>query len=198
MSKKDQVTYAAVAKAANELKAEGQQPSVRLVRLKVGGSNSTVLEHMQRWRAETTLATSVDAQISESLKNALLVEFGQVTKSLREELQAEINQERQQNKEICELMSETESRCVEIEANAHADREQAAAAILKLEKQLSAANERAAELQRQADKAAQKADKEIAELQERVGQLQQEAHQAQIKAAVAETKVAAMGKNNIS
>lgn len=106
----------------------------------------------------------------------------------------EINQERQQNKEICELLAEAESRCTEIEAKAHADRDQAAAAILKLEKQLSAANGRAAELQPQADRAAQKADKEIAELQEKVGRLRDEAHQAQIKAVVAETKVAAMEK----
>lgn len=194
MSKKDQVTYANFIKAANELKEEGQQPSVRLVRLKIGGSNSTLLEYLRRWHSDTALAASVDQQISDPLKDALLAEFGRVTQSLREKFQAEINQERQQNKEICELLAEAESRCAEIEAKAHSDREQAAAAILKLEKQLSAANERAAELQRQADKAAQKADKEISELEEKVGRLREEAHQAQIKAAVAETKVAAMEK----
>lgn len=194
MSKKDQVTYANFIKAANELKEAGQQPSVRLVRLKIGGSNSTLLEHLRRWHGETALAASVDQQISEPLKDALLAEFGRVTQSLRDKLQAEINQERQQNKEICELLAEAENRCSEIEAKAQLDREQSAVAILKLEKQLSAANERAAELQRQTDKAAQKADKEIAELQEKVGQLREEAHQAQIKAAIAETKVAAMEK----
>jgi ribosome-associated translation inhibitor RaiA len=194
MSKKDHVTYANFIKAANELKEEGLQPSVRLVRLKIGGSNSTLLEYLRRWHSDTALSASVDQQISDPLKDALLMEFGRVTQSLREKFQVEVNQERQQNKEVCELLAETESRCVEIEAKAHADREQAAAAILKLEKQLSAANERAAELQRQAEKATQKADKEISELEKKVGQLREEAHQAQIKAAIAETKVAAMGK----
>ena len=194
MNRKDQVTYSSFIKAANEIKEEGQQPSVRLIRLKVGGSNSTILDYLRRWHSETALSASVDHQLSEPLKEALLTEFGRVTQSLREKLQAEINQERQQNKEIGELLAEAETRCAEIETRANTDREQSAAAILKLEKQLAAANERAAELQRQADKAAQKADKEIADLQGKVGQLREEAHQSQIKAAVAETKVATMGK----
>lgn len=194
MNKKDQVTYANFIKATNELKEEGQQPSVRLIRLKIGGSNSTLLEYLRRWHSETVLAASVDHQISVPLKDALLTEFGRVTQVLREKLQAEIDQERQQNKETRDLLSETENRCAEIEAKAHADREQAAASILKLEKQLAAANERATELQRQADKASEKADKEIAELKEKVGRLREEAHQAQIKAAIAETKVATMKK----
>lgn len=194
MTKKDQVTFASFINAANELKEEGQQPSVRLIRLKIGGSNSTLLEYLRRWHSETALAASVDHQISAPLKDALLTEFGRVTQVLREKLQAEIDQERQQNKETRDLLSETENRCAEIEAKAHADREQAAASILKLEKQLAAANERAAELQRQADKASEKADKEIAELKEKVGRLREEAHQAQIKAAIAETKVATMKK----
>lgn len=194
MNRKNQVTYGVFVKAANELIAEGQQPSIRLVRLKIGGSNSTLLEHQQRWRSDTAQLAKVDNQISDSLKEALLTEFVRVTQSLSEKLQAEINVERQQNKEMHELLSETENRCAEIETKAQADSEHAAAAILKLEKQLSAANERAVELQRQADKAAQKTDKEIAELKEKVGRLRDEAHQAQIKAAIAETKVAAMEK----
>jgi chromosome segregation ATPase len=194
MNKKDQVTYASFIKAANELKEEGQQPSVRLIRLKIGGSNSTLLEYLRRWHSETALAASVDHQISAELKDALLTEFGRVTQVLREKLQAEIDQERQQNKETRDFLLETENRCIEIEAKAQADREQAAASILKLEKQLAAANERAAELQRQADKASEKADKEIFELKEKVGRLREEAHQAQIKAAIAETKVATMKK----
>ena len=51
MARPDAVTYEQVELACAQLKAEGIEPSVRLVVQRVGGSNTTVLEHVKRWKA---------------------------------------------------------------------------------------------------------------------------------------------------
>ena len=51
MARLDAVTYEQVELACAQLKAEGIEPSVRLVVQRVGGSNTTVLEHVKRWKA---------------------------------------------------------------------------------------------------------------------------------------------------
>ena len=51
MARPAAVTYEHVELACAQLKAEGIEPSVRLVVQRVGGSNTTVLEHVKRWKA---------------------------------------------------------------------------------------------------------------------------------------------------
>ena len=51
MARPDAVTYEQVELVCVQLKAEGIEPSVRQVVQRVGGSNTTVLEHVKRWKA---------------------------------------------------------------------------------------------------------------------------------------------------
>lgn len=150
--RKDQITYATFIQAANEIRAEGQTPSVRLIRAKIGGSNSTLLGYLQQWRNDADLAASVDDNISETLRQAILSEYGRVTKSMRDHLETQLSQERAQNKEAGLLLNEAENRISELESLSENEKEQHATITLGLEKQLSATEEKAAELGRQVEK----------------------------------------------
>lgn len=194
MSKKNQLTYQAVVKAINELKADGHTPSVRLIRTKVGGSNSTLLEYLRRWQGEAALASTTEEGISDIFLQSLKAEFGRMTLAIREKYEAALQQEKQQNKESQELLTESENRIADLETLAREHKEKTDQAILKLEKQLAAAMERTAEAQRQADKALAKADKQIESLQQKNTLVQNENHQSQIKVAVLETKLSALEK----
>lgn len=194
MSKKEQVTYQVVAKAINELQADGQTPSVRLIRSKVGGSNSTLLEYLRRWQSDTGLASAIEENISEVFQQALKAEFGRMTLAIRGRYEALLQQEKQQNKESQELLAEAETKIADLELQARDNKEKSDQAILKLEKQLAAATERTAELQRQSDKTLAKSDKQIESLQEKITLLQNEKHQSQVNVAILETKLSAVEK----
>jgi chromosome segregation ATPase len=153
MNKKGPINYAAFAKAANEIKASGQTPSVRLVRSRLGGgSNSTLVEYIRHWHSENALASTVDDNISEPFKQALLAEFGRVVKNVRDHLEEQLSQERTQAKETNDLLSESEARTTELEEQLKEEKQESDKTILQLEKQLAAMEERSTELQRQIDK----------------------------------------------
>jgi SMC interacting uncharacterized protein involved in chromosome segregation len=185
----EQVNYTAFIKAINELKEEGHTPSVRLVRFKIGGSNSKLVEYLRRWKSEAVFSANIDEPISDYLKEALMAEFGRITQAQREKYESMIQQEKEQIHEIAGLLLEAENKIVELESQIEVFNKQTNQAVLELEKQLAATQERAAELQRQSERAQVKYDKQIEMLQDKIAQLQLEAHQAHIKAAVAETKV---------
>ncbi len=152
MSKKEDVTYALFVNTVNDLKAQGQSASVRGVQKVIGGSHSTLLEYQRRLQTDLSLAATVEDSISESLKQALLAEFGRMVQTTREKLEAQLVQERQQLKEANELLAEEESHTADLEAQRHAEKEQASEKILTLEKQLAATGERVTELQHQIEK----------------------------------------------
>lgn len=151
-AKKGDLTYPLYVKTVNDLKAQGQTISVRAVQRVIGGSNSTLLEYQRRWQAEAALATTVEDNISDSLKQSLLAEFGRRVQVTRERLETQLTQERQQLKEANELLAEAEGRQTELEAHCQTEQAQAAEKILTLEKQLAANQERIAELQHQIEK----------------------------------------------
>lgn len=194
MSKKEPITYQVVVKAINELKAEDHAPSVRLIRSKIGGSNSMLLEHLRRWQNDIELASVVEDNISDEFQQALKAEFGRMTLAIRQKHEASLQQEKQQNKESQELLVEAETKIANLESQKHENKEKADQAILKLEKQLATLTERLTESQRQAGKSLEKADKQIESLREKIASLQNENHQSQIKVAVLETKLSAQEK----
>lgn len=152
MAKKEDITYTLYVKTVGDLKAQGQPISVRAVQRMIGGSNSTLLTYQRQWQAEQALASTVEDSISDSLKQALLAEFGRMTQSTRERLETLLTQERQQLKEANELLAEAEGRQIGLEAQRQTEQTQATEKILTLEKQLAAAHERVSELQHQIDK----------------------------------------------
>ncbi len=153
MSKKEQVTYQVVARVANELKGQAITPTVRAIRERIGfGSNSTVLEYLRRWEADEVMAATVTEGLSDGFKQAINAEFGRLMQATREKLEAQLAKEKQHTKEANELLAEAENKISDLEARLELEKTQAAEAILRLEKQLAAANELNAELQRQNEK----------------------------------------------
>lgn len=129
MSKKEQVTYQVVAKAINELQADGQTPSVRLIRSKIGGSNSTLLEYLRRWQSDAELASAIEENISDTFQQALKAEFGRMTLTIRGKYEALLQQEKQQNKESQELLIEAETKIADLELQARENKEKSDQAI---------------------------------------------------------------------
>jgi chromosome segregation ATPase len=195
MSKKEKLNYQAVVNAINELRAGGQAPSVRLIRSKVGGSNSTLLEYLRRWQEESMLASKVDADVSEVFQQALKAEFGRVTSSVRETYEALLSEEKRHTAECQELLVETEARVADLESQLRENKDECAKAILKLERSLAAAVERSAELQRQSEKSLEKADNQTESLRKQISTIQEEKHKSQVQVAILETKLVALEKS---
>jgi len=185
-NRREDVTYALYVNTVNDLKLRGKPTSLREVKKIIGGSHSTLLEYQRQWQADRALAATVEDDISDTFKQAILAEFGRVVQTTREKLEAQLIQERQHVKEANELLAEAEKQITDLEMQQQSEREQASEKILTLEKQLAAADERANELQKQVDK-----------LEAKITQLQQQAHQSEIKAAVAEARVSELEKQKI-
>jgi len=64
MAKSDSITYQAVAKICMEMMNAGEKPSVRKIHARLGGSFSTITEHLNQWRAQQALAQSWTKQRS--------------------------------------------------------------------------------------------------------------------------------------
>src|SRR5271155_2794590 len=137
-NKKEKVSYEEVAKAALAIQAEGAYPSIRLIRDRTGGSNSTVLEHCRVWKANQLLTSPLDESIPDTLRHALLNEFGRIAKTAREQLEVQLGQEQKQLEEANKLLAESEASIAEIEEQRHAEQEASTQKILLLEKDVSA------------------------------------------------------------
>ena len=171
-----QITYQAVAKICNHLKATGDKPSVRKIREKIGGSFTTITEHLQKWRHETQLSESSDMAISEELQKAILAEFAQVASQVQFSLQETIDEKEVDLQETREALSECELRCrqqeliiSDIKIKLHND-------TLEFEKKLASCESTVSFLK----------DREI-ELQNKLVVWGEKAHQAELKTAIANT-----------
>ena len=138
INKKEKVTYEEIAQAASALLAEGIDPSVRLIRDRTGGSNSTILEHYRSWKTNQLLASTVDESIPDALRHALLSEFGRIAKAAREQLEAQLRQTEKQLEEASKLLAESEERITDTEEQRKSENQAAAEKILSFEKALSA------------------------------------------------------------
>ena len=73
---KNDLTYAAFLDTLRVIQAEGLTPSVRLIRARVGASNSTLIEYFRRWRGESEAARQIDEEVSPAVLDALKADFG--------------------------------------------------------------------------------------------------------------------------
>lgn len=90
MAKPDSVTYELVEQAANELRGAGVTPTVRLVRDKVGGSNTTILRHLNAWKAANPPARHQVREIPIEVVTALESALNRVESTARAEVQAQL------------------------------------------------------------------------------------------------------------
>ena len=80
-NKKEALTYALFSETVDAMSADGKTLSVRAIRSLIGGSNSTLLEYLQRWRNETSILAPTDGIVSEPFKQALRAEMGRVAQT---------------------------------------------------------------------------------------------------------------------
>ena len=187
MAKNEPITYQSVAKICNEMVNASEKPSVRQIHSRLGGSFSTLSEHLSQWRAQKTLIQSSDNELSEEFNQALLAEFARITANSKNQSSALLNEKDEQLIEVRELLSECETKLVECEKNFKAEKEQARAGQLALEKKLAAAESEAKSTKQ----------REII-LQEKIDGLIEKCHQAELRAAVAETKVVEQSKRELN
>jgi chromosome segregation ATPase len=90
MARQDGVTFEAVEQAANELRGAGVLPTVRLLREKVGGSNTTVLRHFTAWKAANPPARHQPREIPIEIVAAVESALARAEAAARAEIQAQL------------------------------------------------------------------------------------------------------------
>lgn len=90
MARPDGVTYEAVAQAAVALRAEGVQPTVRLLQQRVGGSNTTVLKHFTAWKQANPAARPQQRDIPIEIVAAVESALARTEAAARSEIQAQL------------------------------------------------------------------------------------------------------------
>ena len=174
-----QITYQAVAKICNQLRMTGDKPSARKIREKLGGSFTTITEHLKKWRIETQLSESSDMAISVELRKAILAEFSQVASQVKCSLQATVDEKELDLHETREALTECEHKykqqelkLSDIKIKLHND-------SLEFEKKLAACESTVSFLK----------DRET-DLQNKLAAFSEKSHQAELKTAIADTKSA--------
>lgn len=170
------ITFEQVAAVADALAGEGQQPTIRAVRERLGtGSPNTVHKHLTAWREARPVAAAAVLELPQALTAAIAAEIERAASQARGEI---------------------EGRLVQAQAEA-AD---LAAAGELLEAERDALAEQAAELARERDTLAGKAEQQAADLADqaqRIEREQQAAESARVELATARLKIEAQAERQI-
>ncbi|MDP4154040.1 MAG: DNA-binding protein [Bacillota bacterium] len=207
---KNDLTYAAFLNALQVIQAEGLTPSVRILRARVGGSNSTLVEYFRRWRGESETAKQIDENVSPALSDALKAEFGRIAQIVRADSAAQLSKAESEVREISDLLKESEYNL----ARSESQNQEMASHQLELEKKLAAlearlsySKEEAARLTQrlsetadalvrsqaqveQSSTALKTAEQKIAEQHREIESQRQARHETEVRVAVAESKLA--------
>ena len=171
-----QITYQAVAKICNQLQMVGEKPSARKIIGEIGGSFTTIIEHLKKWRAETHLSESTDITISEELQKAIFAEFAQVAALVQSSLKETIEEKRADLQETTAALTEYELKYRQQELKLDEIHRQLHNDILAFEKKLAACELTVSFLK----------DRDIA-LQKLLAVSNEKAHLAEVQTAVANT-----------
>lgn len=196
--KKPAFGYEKVAEICHKLVEQGETPTMRSVRDRVGaGSMSTILEYLNRWKRENELSYTVDDDLSAEFKQAVLAECARKLSSVKDRLQAQIDESETQITEMHEVLKALEEKADELIAELEKTKNESEARHLDYEKKLSAANEQVTLRAEYANQLAQKTDGQLAELREELKKIQEAKHQADIRAATAEARCAELEKRTM-
>jgi hypothetical protein len=177
MARKDNITYQTVADICDALVEVGDKPSARKIHQKAGGSLSTILTYFTRWKEQWTLANSVDADLSDPFRQAVLAEFGRVTASLKDRLETQLAEEKMQLKEAQSALADEEARSEALQEEIDSLKKAAEQQRLTLEKKLAAADARNHDH-----------EKREAAYQQQIDALREQKHASELKTARAETE----------
>jgi len=177
------ITYLRVAQLCNEMELLGNKPSVRKIIAECGGSFTVVAEHLKQWRQEKELAQESDMAISPELQQAILAEYSLVANKVKQGLENKINELHLDLSETQEelnaslnTLKKLETRVAELERAAQDN-------SLTYEKRISADTSTIEFLK-----------EEKQNLHKLLGEANKLRHEAELREAIANTKVAALGK----
>jgi len=112
----ERVSYEKVSAVSDQLKKEGQNITVKAIRGELGmGSNSTILKHLQKWKAfeEEKQNASIKKSFSDEFTTAIEAEIKRHITEIRQSLQKEIDDARAGQKEALTILTETEQKLAE-------------------------------------------------------------------------------------
>ncbi len=173
-----QITYHAVANVCNQLHLLGEKPSTRKIRERLGGSFTTITEHLRQWRNEATLAESTDMALSAELTNSILAEFAMVAQRTESFMKSVFEEKDIDLKETQVALSECEIKFIKLELQFDELKTKAHNDNLELEKKLAFHESTVSFLK----------EREV-ELQNKLAATNDAYTQAQLQAAIANTHV---------
>ena len=177
MSNNAPITYQSVAKTCNQMRVLGEKPSVRKIRDRIGGSFTTIAEHLKKWREESQMAASTDLDISQELKQALLAEFSEITNTVKFAMNATIDECKSDLQDAHLAISTYEIQINKLELQTHELKTTLHNNHIEFEKKLAASESTVAFLK----------DREI-QLQEKITEINEKFHQSELLAAISNTK----------
>ena len=176
---RDGITFEQVAAAADALVGDGQQPTIRAVRERLGtGSPNTVHRHLVAWREARPHATASAPELPASLTAAIATEIQQAAARARAEVEDQLVRAQT---EASELASAGEG--LEVDRDTMA--EQVGVLTSQRDKEAATAAERAATIERMRGEHAA----EITRLMQSVEREQQAAESARIELATLRLRI---------
>lgn len=167
------ISFEQVAAAADALVGEGQQPTIRAIRERLGtGSPNTVHRHLAAWREARPAATAAAPELPLTLTAAIAAEIERAAAQARAEVEGRLVQALGEGAEL-------------------------AAAGEAIEAERDALSELVAELTRERDTLAGKAEQQAADLADqaqRIEREQQAAESARVELATARLKIEAQAE----
>lgn len=134
IKRRKRITYNAFVKAIREITEEGQSPSVRTIRSRIGGSNSTLLQYLQRWEKEINQGIPFNEGTPELLKQSRLLENISVLQTDQSRLNEALIQEKELMKEFCDLLTELQDQIANLKVQYQAEVRSISRKIYYLEK----------------------------------------------------------------
>ncbi len=135
------LTYNAIAAAAEALEQQGQEPSVRMVRDKLGGGSNTKLTPLLRkWKEARAARSASSVQVNPAIGDLILVQIAQVAAQAS-------NDANLRARDAEEAFDELSDQAAELEARLAARDEDLAATRAQIQQQQGQLHERAREIE---------------------------------------------------
>lgn len=209
MSRKDAVKYEEVAAKAQELLDKGIKPTVRNVHAALGkrGSFSTINPHLKRWQAERQIAVQQEGEFDTGIvrsvhaytqmrENRVKAVKDEEIDWLTESNDQMIEELGKKDEELCAMKAELEMAMAQTE-KARAEQLKAVGLAERLEKELTAANERLIQVKMEVVRANTRLEEVprleclVKEFQRTQEELMLRQHDAELRAVEAQARAAA-------
>ena len=145
MARETTITQEQVNAAADAIRAEGQRPTARAVRERIGiGSMATVLKFLQAWQAGQVRTIDAPVTLPANLQRALVDCIGQEVAAARADLGEELSTMQQANADLI-TENERQTATIEVQANTidalHAEKAEFVGRLAQVESALAKAGD---------------------------------------------------------